>query len=305
MVYISYAYIRGGIYMAIKLELFRIFKTVGESKSISAAAKQLFISQSAVSQAIKQLEQQVSAPLFTRTKKGVSLTVQGKLLYEYASSAINLLSVAEEKMEQMKTLDFGELKIAASDTLSRYILLPKLELFNRLYPKIKLQIINRTSSESINLVKSGKVDLAFANLPIDDSGIDITEYCIVQDIFVAAKSSAYNKPQFTLDELCELPLILLEKKSNSRRYVESFFNQNGIKISPEIELGSHDLLLEFAQINLGVSCVIEQFSMQYINSGELVKLNVMPLPPERSIVIATLKGVTPTPASVKFLEMIT
>ncbi|MEG0692900.1 MAG: LysR family transcriptional regulator, partial [Oscillospiraceae bacterium] len=220
--------------MQIKLELYRIFKEVAVHETISEAAKSLFISQSAVSQAIKQLESQLDLTLFRRTPKGVVLTPEGHLLFEYAVSAIELLEVAEHKLDAMKNLSFGDLKIGASDTISHYLLLSRLEQFHKLYPKIKLQIVNRTSLEAISLLKSGKIDLAFVNMPVSDNDILVEDYMTVHDIFVGGVQ--YGEKEYTLTEVSKLPLILLEKKSNSRRYIEQFFNQNGLQISPEIEL---------------------------------------------------------------------
>ena len=286
--------------MQVKLELYRIFKEVATHKTISAAAQSLFISQSAVSQAIKQLETQLDLTLFHRTSKGVTLTSEGRLLFEYTVSAIELLEVAEQKLDTMKNLAYGNLKIAASDTISHYLLLNRLEQFHKLYPKIKLQIVNRTSLEAIALLKSGKVDLAFVNMPISDNDIIVEDYMVVHDIFVGG--TQYEDKQYTLHEISELPLILLEKNSNSRCYVEHYFNQNGLQISPEIELGSHDLLLEFAKIKLGVSCVIREFSKQYLNTGELIELTCAPAIPSRQIGIASLKGVTLSTAAKKFKD---
>lgn len=287
--------------MQIKLELYRIFREVALRQSISEAAKGLFISQSAVSQAVKQLESQLNLTLFRRTPKGVALTSEGQLLYEYAKSALDLLETAENKLDAMKNLSHGELKIGASDTISRYLLLERLEHFSKLYPKIKLQIVNRTSLEAVSLLKAGKIDFAFVNMPISDNGLTIEEYISVQDIFVG--SAEYSKKTYSLLEISELPLILLEKKSNSRRHVESFFNQNGIQISPEIELGSHDLLLEFAKIKLGVSCCIREFSERYLESGDLFELKYSSKIPPRTIGIAYLKGLTLSPSAKKFIEM--
>ncbi len=189
--------------MSVKLDLYKIYKEVCEKGSISDASKSLYISQSAVSQAIKQLETQVGLSLFRRTPKGVVPTAEGKMLYEYASSAIDLLTVAEEKLEAMKNLAYGDLKIGASDTISHYLLLPVLEKYSKLYPKIKLQIVNRTSLEAVSLLKSGKVDLAFVNMPFEDEEIHIQPYFSVEDIFVASKNCyvttnfARNKSEFT------------------------------------------------------------------------------------------------------------
>lgn len=286
--------------MNVKLELFKIYKAVCENKSITKAAQTLFVSQSAVSQAIKQLEQQAGIVLLNRNKQGVTMTAEGEVLFSYVSSAVDLLETAQKKLEDMKTLSMGALKIAASDTISQYLLLPILERYSKQYPNIKLQIVNRTSKESIDLLKSGKVDIAFVNMPISDDDINVTPYFEIHDIFVAQKGSDYLKKFYTFEEVAQLPLILLEEKSISRWYIQKFFSDKGIAIRPEIELGSHELLLLFAKINLGVSCVIKEFSAQYFHCLSPLK---MPQLPKRNIGIAYLKGVSLSTAAQKFLDI--
>ncbi|WMJ21855.1 LysR family transcriptional regulator [Paludicola sp. MB14-C6] len=290
--------------MAVKLELYRVFKTVCEMGSISDAAKELFISQSAVSQSIKQLEESLSMNLFHRTPTGVVLTAEGQTLYEYASSAMDLLTAGEKKLEAMKNLLDGDLKVAASDTISQYLLLNKLETFHNAYPKIKLQIFNRTTLESVALLKSGKVDLAFVNLPLEDDELIVEPILTVHDIFVGNPlTENYVTKIFSLQEAAELPLILLENKANSRRYIQNFFQSHGIQLQPEIELGSHELLLEFAKINLGVSCVMKEFSKHYLKTGELVELRIAPPIPERQIGVVRLKGLSITNSVNAFLKI--
>jgi molybdate transport repressor ModE-like protein len=112
--------------MPARLELYRVFREVAESGSVSAAARSLYVSQSAVSQSIRQLEQQLQTRLFERSSRGVSLTADGKLLYEYVSKAIDLIGSGEEKLSKARALELGHLAIGASDTLTRRYLLPYL-----------------------------------------------------------------------------------------------------------------------------------------------------------------------------------
>ncbi|MEG0570589.1 MAG: LysR family transcriptional regulator [Oscillospiraceae bacterium] len=287
--------------MKVKLELYRIFKEVALCKNISTASKQLYISQSAVSQAIKQLEMQLGVHLFLRRHKGVELTYEGEMLYEYVKSAIELISCAEKKIDSIKTLTMGSLKIGASDTTTKYIILKKLEKFNKLFPHVKLQVVNRTSLEAVELLKSGQIDIACVNMPIDDAKIQVNSSFEVHDIFIGTKK--YANKVYTLEEISKLPLILLEIKSNSRKYVQNYFATNGYTISPEIELGSHDLLIEFAKINLGVSCVIKEFCEDELNSGGIIKLELAQEIPKRMVAITSLKGVTLSNAAQEFIRL--
>lgn len=291
--------------MITKLDLYKVFSEVAECQSFSKAAKSLYMTQPAVSQAIMQLEKELGIRVFTRTPKGVILTNEGELLYKHVSSAINLIRLGEKKLKEVKNLMVGDLKIGVGDTISRYYLLPFLEEFHSSYPNIKLKIFNRTTMDLCTMLKSGEIDIAICNLPIKDSSIEIKKCINIRDIFVCGEKyrDKLSKP-LSLEKLAELPLILLEPISNSRQYVEKFMLSKGIKIKPEIELGSHDLLLEFAKINLGISCVVKEFSGEYLEKGMLFEVELEEDIPERSIGICFLKSVSLSPASTKFVEIL-
>ncbi len=291
--------------MITKLDLYKVFCQVAKSKSFSKASKELYMTQPAVSQAIMQLEKELDIRLFNRTSKGVSLTNEGSLLFEYANSAISLINVGEEKILEFKNLTMGELKIGAGDTISKYFLLPYLETFHNKYPNIKFKIINGTTIELCSLIKSGEIDIAVCNLPIKDSSLEMIPCREVRDIFVCGeKYKDLIKEKVSLEEMVQYPLIFLEPSSNSRKYVEKFMISKGIRISPEFELGSFDLLLEFAKINLGIACVVKEFSKDYLEKGLLYEVNTSEEIPSRSIGVCHLKSVPLSLASTKFVEIL-
>ena len=147
--------------MAVKLELYKVFKEVAEAGNITAAAQALYISQSAVSQSIKQLEGDLQTRLFARNSRGVTLTADGKLLYEYVRSAIGLLETGEAKLSQTRELQMGHLTIGASDTVTSQFLLPYLDSFHKQYPAIHIQIVSGRSHKVLGLPhKNGKLDAA-------------------------------------------------------------------------------------------------------------------------------------------------
>lgn len=291
--------------MGANLDAYRIFSVVGRTQSFSAAARELYITQSAVSQAIRQLEQQLDCALFYRRSRGVVPTREGKMLLEYVGSALGLLQAGEERLEQMKQLLWGELKIAAGDTVAKNFLLKYLETFSAKYPAIKLQMVNRTTRQSIRMLKSGGVEIVVGNLPIEDEDIQVIPCRSVQDIFVASQRYAQLRGRrISRKELLEYPLILLEPLANSRRYVDRCFLKDGFTIHPVIELGAYDLLLDFARIHLGISCVIREFSVQALSQGDLFEIQLEdPLPP-RQIGICTLRGVTLSHAAQRFVELV-
>lgn len=291
--------------MNFRIEQYRIFNFVAKTKSFSKAGEALYMTQSAVSQAIKQLETSIDTILFKRTAKGVELTQAGEILYKYTSSAMELLETGLVRVEALKSLDEGELKIGASDTISSHFLLPHLEMFHKLYPNIKIQIINRVSSDALTLLKSGKIDIAFINLPIVDNDIEIKECMIVHDTFVAGNGyENFKDKTFTRDAISKLPLILLESKSNSRKYVDKAFLESGYRLNASIELGAHELLLQLAKINLGVSCVIKEFSKDYLDNKFVFELKQKnPIPP-RAIGYCYSKNLHLTPSMQKFMSFL-
>lgn len=296
--------IRGG-YMISKLDLYKVFCQVGKDKSFSKAAKELYMTQPAVSQAMKQLESELEIRLFNRTPKGVSFTKEGSILFEYVQSAINLIETGEEKIIEFKNLTTGELKIGVGDTISRHFLLPYLETFHNRYPNISFKIVNGTTLEMCSLLKSGGVDVAICNFPIEDPSLEQIPCMDIHDIFVCGQE--YKKHVMgpvNLEEIVKYPLILLEPKSNSRKYMEDYLRSKGIQVEPEFELGSHDLLLEFAKINLGIACVTKEFSMDYLDSGLLYEIELSESIPKRSVGVCFLKSVPLSPASTKFVEVI-
>jgi len=287
------------------LDSYRIFAEVARRKSFSGAAKALYISQPAVSLAIMNLENELGSRLFVRSPKGVTLTYEGQLLHEYVESALNLVNMGESKLAELHNLESGELRIGLGDTISRYFLLPHLVKFHQMYPNISLRVINRTTPDLCSLVKSGEIDLAICNLPVKDPALKVKKCMSVHDIFVCGDKfrDACRSPM-PFEKIAELPLVLLESKSNSRRYVEEYLLSKGVRIRAEIELGSHDLLLEFARFNFGVACVIEEFSRDYLQKGLVWKVELEEEIPERAIGFCSLKSVQLSPASARFVEIV-
>ncbi len=288
-----------------KLDLYRVFNVVSQHKSFSKAAEELYTTQSAVSQSISKLESELGIQLFYRTPKGIVLTSEGQRLNDSVRSALGILHAAENHIIDFKQLKQGELRIGVGDTISRYFLLPYLEKFHAAYPGIRLKVLNGTTTDILTFIKSGAVDVGICNLPIQDQQIQVTPCKTIQDIFVCGeKYKDITAAPVKFETLMELPLIFLEKKSNSRMYVEHFLNKKGLQVSPVFELGSYDLVMEFAKINLGISCVIKEFSQEPLEKGDLYEVKLEEDIPPRSIGIVRLKSVPLSPAAEEFAESI-
>ena len=290
--------------MAVKLELYRVFKEVAETGNISVAAKNLYISQSAVSQSIKQLETALQARLFARSPRGVTLTGEGQMLYQYVRSALGLLATGEDKLSQAQQLLLGTLTIGASDTVTSFFLVHYLDAFHRLHPGIRLKIVSGRSAKVLSMLKSGAVDIAFASSPAD-SAVESWPCFATHSAFVAG--SGYDcdfDHVYTRREIADFPLILLERKASSRVFLEQEFLKHGVTLSPEIELSSRSLLVSLAHIGLGVAGVTLEFVQKALESGDIRALKTDFTIPARSVDMCTLRDVTPTAAAAAFMEMV-
>ena len=290
--------------MSVKLELYRVFKEVAETGNISVAAKNLYISQSAVSQSVKQLETALQARLFARSPRGVSLTSEGQMLYQYVRSALGLLATGEDKLSQAQQLLLGTLVIGASDTVTSQFLVPYLDDFHRLHPGIRLKIVSGRSAKVLSMLKSGAVDIAFASSPAD-SAVESWPCFATHSAFVAG--SGYDcdfDHVYTRREIADFPLILLERKASSRVFLEQEFLKHGVTLSPEIELSSRSLLVSLAHIGLGVAGVTLEFLQKALESGDIRALKTDFTIPARSVDMCTLRDVTPTAAAAAFMEMV-
>ena len=291
--------------MSVKLELYRVFKEVAEAGNITAAAQTLFISQSAVSQSIKQLEAELQTRLFARNSRGVTLTADGRMLYEYVRSAMGLLETGEEKLSQSRDLQMGHLTIGASDTVTSQFLLPYLDRFHRQYPAIHIQIISGRSHKVLGLLQSGKVDIAFASTPQEAASLETFPCLTTHSIFVAGAEYPCDFDHvYSLEEIAQFPLILLERKASSRLFLEKYFLQNGLHLHPEIELGARSLLVDLAAIGFGVAGVTEEFVHRDLDSGRLRKLRTSFDIPARSVDLCVLRDVLLTSAAQRFSDFV-
>lgn len=291
----------------VNLELYRVFYTVAKRGSLTKAAEELFISQPAVSQAIKQLEIQLGGPLFIRTHNGMQLSDNGgKQIFPNVEKALALLEEAENKYAELKESATGSLRICASDTVSTHFLLAHLKEFHEKYPSVNLSLHNRTSAETIDALKSGKADIGFINLPVDDSEISLTDNIMpLHDTFVCAERFAeLAQERVPLKKLQEYPLLMLELSTATRQAIVNFAHSIGVHLHPEIELASLELMCATAKQGMGVACIPREFVKKELDSGELLEVHTDPELPARAIGLALPKTGATTFAVREFIKMI-
>lgn len=294
--------------MNIDFELYRIFYVVANYCNITKASEELRISQPAISKSIKNLEEQLGGQLFFRTKRGVVLTEEGKEFYNYIKQAIEYINNAENKFTDLINLETGCIKIGISTTLTKEFLLPYLEKFHTLYPKIDIQIITNLTSELMQKLRNGLIDIVILNLNDKNYGndINIIKCRKINDCFVV--NNKYNNlvnKEISLKDLNNYPLILQAKGSNTREFLDNIARENGVVLKPNIELASYSLVVEFSKIGLGIGYATKEYIKEEIKNKELFELKIKEKIPSRYIGIALSKNHVPNFSTKKLIEIIT
>ncbi|MFB9274341.1 LysR family transcriptional regulator [Cohnella cellulosilytica] len=291
--------------MTNNFELYKVFYWAAKTGSLTQAAKALYLTQPSVSHAIKQLETSFGVNLFYRTAKGVELTQEGAILYSYIEQSHIFISLAEEKMAALKNLESGELRIGGSDSLFKHYLLPYLEEFHERYPSIRLHLNHGTTPEVISFLKEGRIDLGVVRMPIVDPQLEVRESFQLQDCFVAgARYAELRGRKLSLDTLLEQPIILFSRNSRARMTITEIFQSYGYTIKPEIEVGSVDLLIEFARRGLGISFVTREFVSKELEEGSLFEIELDITIPPSQVGIMTKRNMPLSSATTRFMDMI-
>lgn len=292
--------------MDISLEYYRVFYQAARLGSITLAAEQLCISQPAVSQAVKQLETALGSRLFVRTSKGVHLTQEGELLYGYVERGLNMILDGEQILKRMQDLDTGEVRIGASDMTLQFYLLPYLERFHETYPNIKVIVSNAPTPETMKSLHDGRIDFGVVSTPVTVQGdVELIPVREIRNVFVAGEKFRHLRGRrLSYGELEKLPCILLEENTSTRAFTDGYLEERGVKLAPEFELATSDMVVQFAARNMGIGCVVEDFAREKLDRGELFCLEFDSEMPGRQICLATDRSSAMSPAGRKLLELL-
>lgn len=292
----------------VNLELYRVFYTVAKCGSLTKAAEELYISQPAVSQSIKQLENQLGMSLFNRTHRGMELSAQGgQQIFRSVEEALMLLDDAENVLMELKNTATGTIRIGASDTIFEYFLSDKIVAFHEKYPAVKFELLSDVTPVTIEQLKTNKCDIAFLNLPIEEDPELILKGNVMylNDIFIAnEKYGELREKQIPLSKLSEYPLILLDPNTVARRAVTNYFNTLGLSLKPDIEVSSWDLMKRLSAKGMGIGCIPREYAKRALyDRKEVFEVKTDPSLPVRSVGMALPKNVPVTFALRKFMEL--
>lgn len=288
--------------MDINYELYKVFFHVATTLSFSEASKQLFISQSAVSQSIKALEKKLDQTLFVRSTKRVQLTPEGEILLRHVEPAMNLIMRGENQLMDTASTG-GQIRIGASDTICRYFLVPYLERFHKEFPNAHIKVTNQTSIKCIELLEAGQVDFIVVNCP---NSYLSNLYCTkkigeFKDVFVAGNAfSELKGKSISFKELLDYPILMLEKQTTTSEFLHKLFQQHQLDLVPEIEVNSNDLLLDLAKIGLGIAFVPDYCIPG--NEKDLFHVETEAELPSRELVIVYNNQIPVSKATLEFMK---
>ena len=291
--------------MDINYELYKVFYHVAITLSLSEASKQLFFSQSAVSQSIKVLEKKLNQPLFIRSTKKVQLTPEGEILLKHVEPAMNLIKKGENQLLEAHTLNGGQLRIAASDTICRYYLVPYLNRFHTEFPNIHIKVTNQTSIECARFLENGQADFIVTNYPNSALSGNLNTRVINEfhDVFVAGRRAfPLEGKMISLEELLDYPIMMLDRKSTTSEFLHQIFQKSQLDLVPEIELSSNDLLIDLARIGLGIAFVPD-FCIPR-DDDTLFILDLKLQLPSRQMMVAYNEGLPVSQAARQFMDML-
>ena len=287
------------------LSSYRIFYAVANTGNISKAAKELYISQPAISKSIQKLEDSIGVKLFHRSSRGVTLTSEGELLYAHVKSAFEVLSLGEDKLRRSIALGMGHLTIGVSSTLCKYILLPYLKDFIKKYPHINISIACHSTNHTLKLLEDGKLDVGLIGKPDNLKNIDFYSLREIEDIFIATRDYLQNLRIRGVNRhqiLQNATLMLLDKENMTRQYIDNYFRDNHILLQDIIEVSNMDLLIEMVKIGLGIGCVIRDFVKNELQSNTLVEIPLKIAIQKREIGFAYNKDVKISKSLAHFIQ---
>lgn len=284
-------------------DLYRVFYITAIEKNFSKAAKRLFITQPSVSHSIKQLENELGIQLFTRTSKGVLLTKEGEVLFDYLKQAFDLIDNAEQKIMEMKNLQRGSVTIGGSDSTCKHYLLPYVQSFQKLYPEIEIKLQHGSTPQILDKLEAGLIDIGIIHLPANQSNASITDFLSINSTFVVGKRFQHlTGEQLSLSDIQAYPIISFSEASSSRKFLNQLFLKQNLEIKPDIEIGSVELLIECAKIGMGIAFVTKELVLKELAEKQLFEVDIDEIIEKRKIGLATKKDASLSLAADKFLN---
>lgn len=289
------------------LNLYRIFLEVAKTGSISKAASSLFVSQPSISYSIKMLEEELKCKLFNRTAKGTELTIDGEKLLFYVEGAFNMINAGCKTVKDSENMISGEIRVGVPTHIGIFLLSKYIQKFIEKYPGIKFTIVNRATSEMVDMLEKRNLDFIVDSYPIDSNRKDIVLYKLIEvsNCFVGNEKykNIVNEGTINIEDIQKYPLLLPPKITSTRKALESKLKDRIDNLEAIIDVPTTEVMLELVKKGLGIGYFTKESVQKYIDSGRLYEIPVDVELPKTDICIAYVDNFLAN-APKKFIEML-
>ena len=253
----------------------RAFVTLARRGSFTQAARELHLSQSAVSHSMKALETDLGCRLFDRMSKKVLLTQAGEQLLQHADKILLEMSAARESIQQLGKWGHGRLRVGASTTACQYILPAVLSELKKSFPLAMIRVEPGDTREALELLRSNQIDLALALEPKRDDDFEFLPLFTDEMVFVLAPTHPWAQAgQVAREEIPRQNYVLYNKKSFTFELVADYFRAEDMVLNMVMEFGSMEAIKELVKLGLGVSILAPWIARKELETGELVALSL-------------------------------
>jgi DNA-binding transcriptional LysR family regulator len=282
--------------MDLQIVHLRTLQAIARHGSFSRAAQALNLTQPAVSMQVRHLEQALGQPLLERVGKRAFPTRAGQLLLAHADRALRELETGVERVQQLRGVVAGRVRLGTSASISIYLLPPALRRFRARYPETEVVVVTGNAAEITRAIVANTLDIGIVSLPVRDRELVVTPFFRDELVAIAAREAAWRRTR-TVDAptLAGHPLILFEAGATLRRIIDGWFHRAGVTPRSPMELGNTEAIKKLVEAGLGLS-VTSWFSVKSeVRARTLTAMRLTP-PLERQIGLVRRRDKPRTPA---------
>ncbi|WP_083189707.1 LysR family transcriptional regulator [Orenia metallireducens] len=267
----------------INLREIKIFATVCKTNSMSEAARQLYMTQPAVSQTIIDLEEKLQVKLFERMNKRLVLTHAGEILLKYSKRIILIMDEAENTLEDIANLKVGKLRVGASMTIGTYLLPLIIKEFNKKYPEINLNLVIDNTSVIEEKILNNDIDIGLVEGLIGAKDIFFDSFYHDKLFLVCSKDNPLTqKKTIDREDIENQHFISREEGSGTKEIIDKIMNAYNINYQIKHTLNNIEAIKKSIKNNLGISILPDIAIQEELLKGELIKLNLRDIQFQRS-----------------------
>lgn len=251
----------------------RAFVTLAKTASFTLAAKELFLSQSAVSHSMKALETDVGCRLFDRVGKKVLLTQAGEALLAHAGKILHEMGAARADLEQLSKWGMGRLRVAAGAAICQYLLPSVLKQLKEKFPKCLLMVEQTEPGRVFELIQSNVVDMAFTLQPREDDQIAFEALFADELMFAVSPDHPWARSGHVVRaEIPKQGYALHRKNTSTFRAIEEYFREEEMVLNTIIEAGSIEAIKELVKCGVGIGILAPWTARREVRDGSIVLL---------------------------------